>query len=134
MGFVFKEQYHARLDTTFKFSSFECLSVIIDVASFTFRFIIIYRVPPSKKNKIKKGAFITEFGDLIEQSSSLTGKLVILGDFNIHMELSDDGECRQLSALLDSFGLVQHVSGSTYVHGHTLDLVISLQHVHIFVY
>jgi hypothetical protein len=41
------------------------------------------------------------------------------------MDISDDVECRQLSVLLDSFGLVQHVSGSTHIHGHTLDLLIS---------
>ena len=34
-------------------------------------------------------------------------------------------ECSQLSSLIESFGLVQHVSGSTHIKEHTLDLVIS---------
>ena len=37
----------------------------------------------------------------------------------------DDAEGGQFSDLLDAFGLKQHVSGSTHVRGHTLDLVIS---------
>ena len=50
----------------------------------------------------------------------MSGELVIAGDFNIHTD-----ECSQLPSLIDSFGLVQHVSGSTHLKGHTLDLVIS---------
>ena len=73
----------------------------------------------------QKSSFITDFGDLIEQTSNLSGKLVILGDFNVHVDSRDDAEASQFSDLLDAFGLKQHVSGSTHVRGHTLDLVIS---------
>ena len=66
-----------------------------------------------------------EFGDLVEQSSTLSGKLVILGDFNVHVDSSRDSESAQLSTLFESFGLVQHVYGSTHISGHTLDLLIT---------
>ena len=55
----------------------------------------------------------------------MSGKLVIAGDLRIHMDKKTDTECSQLSPLIESFGLVQHVSGSTHIKGHTLDLVIS---------
>ena len=125
VGFVFRDHYHARLDTSFEFSSFECISVILEAGSFSFRFIVLYRVPPSTQNKIQKSSFLTDFGELIEQTSNLSGKLIILGDFNIHVDSCDDAEGGQFSDLLDAFGLKQHVSGSTHVRGHTLDLVIS---------
>ena len=125
VGFVYKDHFNARLDTSFEFSSFECMSVILEAGSFSFRFIVVYRVPPSTQNKIQKSSFITDFGDLIEQTSNLSGKLVILGDFNVHVDSRDDAEASQFSDLLDAFGLKQHVSGSTHVRRHTLDLVIS---------
>ena len=55
----------------------------------------------------------------------MSGKLVIAGDFNIHMDKKTDNECSQLSSLIESFLLVQHVSVLTHIKGHTLDLVIS---------
>ena len=85
----------------------------------------LYRVPPSVQNKIQKSSFITDFGDLIEQTSNLSEKLIILGDFNIHVDNNNDSEANQFLDLLDAFGLKQHVSGSTHVRGHTLHLVIS---------
>ncbi|KAK0146595.1 hypothetical protein N1851_014101 [Merluccius polli] len=36
-----------------------------------------------------------------------------------------DSNAKELSALLDTFGLLQHVKGPTHTRGHTLDLVIS---------
>ena len=51
--------------------------------------------------------------------------VIIAGDLNIHMDEKTDTKSSQLPSLIDSFGLVQHVSGSTYTKGHTLDLVIS---------
>ena len=68
---MFRDHYHARLDTSFEFSSFECISVILEAGSFSFRFIILYRVPTSTQNKIQKSSFLTDFGELIEQTSIL---------------------------------------------------------------
>jgi len=51
--------------------------------------------------------------------------LLILGDFNIHMDLPDDTDCRNMSDLLVSMGLKQHVLQPTHELGHTLDLIIT---------
>ena len=85
------------------------MSVIFEAESFSFRFIVVYRVPPSVQNKIQKSSFITDFGDLIEQTSNLSGKLIILGDFNIHADNNNDAEANLFLDLLDTFGLKQHV-------------------------
>jgi hypothetical protein len=47
--------------------------------------------------------------------------LLVLGDFNIHLDISDDAI--KFLDLLES--LEQHVTKSTRIHGHTLDLVIT---------
>ena len=101
------------------------MSVLVQTSSYILRFIILYRPPPSPKKKIQKASFIEDFGELLELTSTMTGKLIIAGDFNIHMDKKTDTESSQLSSLIDSFGLVQHVSGSTHIKGHNLNLVIA---------
>ena len=46
-------------------------------------------------------------------------QLLITGDFNIHVDITDDSDALKLFDLLESLGLRQHV------HGHTLDLIIT---------
>lgn len=53
------------------------------------------------------------------------GKLIVVGDFNIHV---DDVKCnfrKYFLSLTGSFDLFQHVSEPTHVGGHILDLVLS---------
>lgn len=51
-----------------------------------------------------------------------TEKLLITGDFNIHVESTSDFDACKLHDLFASMGLEQHVKEATHVHGHTLDL------------
>ena len=128
VGFMYKKQFSPKLEllnTTKKFTSFEHQLVVMTSISFTFRFIVIYRPPPSTNNKIKKSAFIDELGDLLELTSTMHGKLVLLGDFNVHVDSGSDSEATDLQSLFDCFGLVHHVHGATHIEGHTLDLVVS---------
>ena len=52
-------------------------------------------------------------------------KAVALGDFNIHVVVSEDVPERKFTSILDDANLHQYVAGPTHVNGHTLDLVIS---------
>ncbi|CAB4009153.1 Hypothetical predicted protein, partial [Paramuricea clavata] len=51
--------------------------------------------------------------------------LLVSGDFNIHSDVSDDADTVKFHDLLESLGLEQHVTKSTHIHGHILDLVIT---------
>jgi len=51
--------------------------------------------------------------------------IVICGDFNTHVDQTDDVHAVRFGQLLQSFGLVQHVNEPTHSAGHTLDLVIT---------
>ena len=51
--------------------------------------------------------------------------VIIVGDFNIHMDNPQDKGTKDLSYTLDNFGLTQHVTEPTHNRGHTLDLLIS---------
>ena len=41
--------------------SFESMEIIITIVSISIRLVVIYRMPPSKKNKLKRVTFVTEF-------------------------------------------------------------------------
>ena len=86
---------------------------------------LIYRVHPSKANKIAKSLFIEEFSTLLEHIAMLPGKVLILGDFNVHWDKADDPERQQCADLLQSSGLTQHVNFMTHIRGHTLDFIIT---------
>jgi hypothetical protein len=62
---------------------------------------------------------------LLEGMSSTRRKLIILGDFNLRIDSSCNVAGQRLLALIESFGMVQRVSGATHKRGHTLDLIIT---------
>jgi hypothetical protein len=55
----------------------------------------------------------------------LPGKLIIAGDFDIHIEDSADPDSRKFNQILACYGLIQHVSSATHLSGGILDLVIT---------
>ena len=66
-----------------------------------------------------------EFGDYLAEVVPLPGELLLLGDFNFHVDCPQNTDASAFIELIDSYGLVQHVRGPTHRHGHTLDLVIT---------
>ena len=57
----------------------------------------------------------------------MQGTFVVVGDFNIHVDVPEDSDSIKLLDLLESSSLRQHVVGPTHILGHTLDLVITRQ-------
>jgi hypothetical protein len=79
---------------------------------------------PSATNGLKRSDFIPEFDQFMHEMYITNTKTVLLGDFNVHVELTTS-EATKFMDSLQSFGLQQHVSGPTHKNGHTLDLVIA---------
>ena len=100
---------------------------MITTASETLRLITIYSVPPNSKNKISPNAFIDDFTLLLESLASSTGRLIIVGDFNIHWDDLENQERIKFADFLDMFGLEQHISQTTHSKGHILDFIVSRQ-------
>ena len=69
--------------------------------------------------------FFENFVLLLEELDANNSELIIVGDFNIHMDNVDSPESQNFRQILDSFGLKLRVSGPTHIAGHTLDLVIT---------
>lgn len=69
--------------------------------------------------------FIQEFSEFLSDFIPKFDRILICGDFNIHVCCTANQLADEFKGLLDSFGLTQSVNARTHEHGHTLDLVIS---------
>ena len=87
--------------------------------------IIVYRPPYSHTHPVTISTFITEFANLLESIVLLNEQLLICGDFNIHVNASNDDNAIKFKDLLEFMSLVQHVREPTHEHGNTFDLIIT---------
>ena len=97
---------------------FEVLQLSCDKPSYYF--VLIYRPPSSNTSD-----FLNEFEDLVTSFAIIPGRLLILGDFNIHFDDALSPGVSRITNIMASTGLVQHMTGSTHRSSHTLDVVIS---------
>ena len=68
--------------------------------------------------------FLEEFPTLLEEISVVTQDIVILGDFNIHMDVNNSTSSK-FNDIITGIDLVQHLLEPIHESGHILDLVIS---------
>ena len=87
----------------------------------------MYRPPYSEDHPRTAGVFFHEFAEYLESVVMFTGKLLITGDFNFHVDVPTDPINIHFRELLDAMGIVQHVKQPTHIHGHILDLIITRQ-------
>ncbi len=124
VGLMHKKTLRIKPQKQKPFISFEHSEFLLTAAKI-FRIVIIYRPPPSPKNKFTVSMFLEEFTSLLERLATAHGHLVMVGDFNFHINDPKDSDAKRFMDVLNTFGLTQHVSGPTHKRGHTLDLVIT---------
>ena len=121
LALIYRSTIHPRiLDVPFIPTSFECLVSTFSINSSAILLVLIYRPPNSSQT-----SFLTEFGQFLDHLIGMRGNLLILGDFNIHVDNRNSTFAEGFSSILVSHDLVQHVNEPTYVDNYTLDLVIS---------
>ena len=54
-----------------------------------------------------------------------TDKVIVVGDFNIHVDVENDSLNINFNSILDSIGFSQSVQRPTHCLNHTLDLVLT---------
>ena len=70
-------------------------------------------------------SFCNDLADTLKNNiCALKGHCILTGDFNIHTEDALNNATRTFNDMLDSLGMVNHVTFPTHKQGHTLDLVI----------
>ncbi len=81
--------------------------------------VLVYRPPKPDKD------FTKEFSEFVSHIITSYDRLLILGDFNIHVCCPGKPMVAEFMHVLDYFGFTQHIENATHVLGHTLDLIMS---------
>ncbi len=68
--------------------------------------------------------FLKEFADFLSDLLVNVDKTLIIGDFNIHVDNTNDALGLAFTDLINSFAVKQNVIGPTHHFNHTLDLII----------
>ena len=124
VGFIFSDLFTVKTTEPLTSpTSFEALHLSIRSNTKHIRVFVIYR-PPERTDHPSFSVFMTEFRLLLESSIDINEDLVIVGDFNIHVEDPSNYKGTTFNQLLEDMGWIQLVNGRTHKAGHTLDLVI----------
>ncbi|XP_059188467.1 uncharacterized protein LOC131971162 [Centropristis striata] len=97
-------------------SSFECLAVKLTGPKPTI-IVTIYRPPKPS------AVFLNEFSSLLTSVCAMSPTVILLGDFNIHIDNPSNIFAKDFTSLLDCLGITQHVNLPTHNKGHILDLI-----------
>ena len=88
--------------------------------------MIVYRPPYSSAHPNTVSMFLEEFSDTLSHilSNYANRKILLMGDFNVHVDDPNNSDARAFADMLCTFDLQQLVNISTHTSGHTLDLCI----------
>ena len=101
------------------------MEVLLNIPSCFIRVLIVYRPPNSGKSGMASSVFFDEFSQYLGELYTTSGQLLILGDFNFHMDQAANQDAMFLKDLMDTFSLKQLVVEAAHKKGHILDLVMT---------
>ena len=99
----------------FEFKSFEYFALIKQPENLLI--VTVYRPPRGSKLD-----FYSKFGDMLSTICLKHDTIIIVGDFNFHV---NKDACKAFLKLFNDYNFVQHVKDPTHKKGNTLDLVFT---------
>ena len=103
---------------SFEYAIWQCLFKSISI-----HILAIYRPPYSEKNKTTIKMFIEDISEFLDHTFTEVKNIIIMGDFNIHINNQNDTEAQVLKEAMESLGLEQHVTEPTHKAGNILDQI-----------
>ena len=85
----------------------------------------IYHPPPSELHKHTITSFTNEFLGKYAEFCVKYNNMLIVDDFNVHVEDVTNGDAEHYIGMCKAIGLDQHVNFATHHQGHTLDLILT---------
>ena len=108
------------------FKSFEFKELLLHSSISITRIIVFYRPPIAVKNGHTHAAFLDDFSLLLEKLVSSTGRLLLAGDFNFHVNDPSDNTANKFLDLLSCFNLeVCNVYTPMHKNNNVLDLIVT---------
>ena len=125
VGIFFKESWNCSIQKSRKMKSFEHMCIKLSNKTMSLDIVLLYRPQRVNKVNVSTSVFFQELEDMLTQQLASGSKLLLLGDFNFHINMPNDNDGQKLLQLLSDLSLIQHVTGPTHSNGNTLDLVIT---------
>ena len=87
--------------------------------------LAVYHPPYSEKAPIINAMFLDEVTDFLANFLVEHNNIIIAGDFNLHVNNTNDPEAQVFLDTMEALGLDNHVNFATHNRGNTLDLVLT---------
>ncbi|XP_061766120.1 uncharacterized protein LOC133558938 [Nerophis ophidion] len=117
VALIYNENFNLSPNINNKYKSFEVLTMK-SVTPLPLHLAVIYRPPGPYSD------FINEFSEFVADLVTHADNIIIMGDFNVHMNTPSDPPCIALQTVIDSCGLTQIINEPTHRNGNTIDLVL----------
>ena len=120
VALIFRNTFKLISGKTFSSDYFEC--ILVTIACDTGRklnVLVVYRY-----SELPPAFFLTEFYKILENVFINFRNVIILGDFNLHVNEKLSPTILKFHDMLASFSLTQIIESPTHILGNTLDLVI----------
>ena len=92
VAFIKKQLTITRIPNTITFTSMQVLELSLSIYSKKYTLIIIYRPEPVQKHWYTMTTFFKELNILLSNYNMLKSEIIIMGDFNIHV---NNKSCQQ---------------------------------------
>ena len=123
VAFIYKDCLKFSGGKSYNHDTFECIvGSMASSSSRKINFVLVYRLI-----ELAPSLFLSEFYNFIEKVFVQFNNIIILGDFNLHVNQVFNPEVINFNSIISSFGLSQLIDEPTHVAGNTLDLIITNQ-------
>ena len=122
---IHKSHLHVKKLSFNEYTSFESITINLNITPKSYLFSAIYRAPYSTKQPVTMLTFLEEFPDHISSLLRSSKNIIILGNFNIPWNKLEHPDTNSMQEILDMYGLHQHINIQTHKPGNTLDWLIS---------
>lgn len=123
VAILYKKSFKSKCISFTKFKSFKAMGFTL-LSALKISIFVVYRPPPSSRNKLTNQMFFYVFSKFLEQFSTSSGSFLLVGDFNFHVEDPTNSLTSNFLGLLNIINLTQLVTQPTYNGKHILDCIV----------
>ena len=99
-GLVYRDSIKVNKAASGDLGSFEFSEWLVQLGSEKLRLCIVYRPPYSQNHPVSIATFFKQFEDYLESVITCKQKLLLAGDFNLHMDLEDDMNTKHFNTVV----------------------------------
>ena len=125
LAIIYKNHLKVNVEKSGATQFFKYALCTLSTTSSRTNILAIYHPPYSEKNPITNNIFLDDFAEFIADVPADHRNILILCDFNIHINNKDDPDVEVFSDMMEALGLNQHINFSTHRSDNTLDLVFT---------